>query len=111
MTVLSVPVNVSKPRNFEAELAPYSCAAHLMRERPIAHAISAIQHESPDDWGGEDFSVNILSHDGLPAIELAVTWCPTRKMARKLKDVSMQHVPMLLIRHLTRTQRVCCTRE
>ena len=88
MTMLSVPVCLSTPRNYlPPELEGYSSAAHFQRELPIGNGVAYCNpHEQQDDWGGSDsFSVNILSHDGFPSVEIALTAVPHSKMAKKIE--------------------------
>ena len=86
MTLLSVPVCLSTPRNYlPAHLEGYSLASHYQREQPVGNGVAYINpNEQNGDWGGEDFSVNILSHDGFPAVELAITAVPHSKLAKKI---------------------------
>ena len=90
MTMLSVPVCLSTPREYlPPELEGYSCASHLQRARPIGNGVAYCNlGGQTDDWGGgdEDFSVNILSHDGFPSVELALTAVPHSKMARRIEQ-------------------------
>ncbi len=88
MTVHSIPVCVSKPRDsfLPPHLQAYSLDSHRMRERPISNS-STYQnpHEDDDDWGGDPLEINILSHDGLPSVELCLFRVPTGKWARKIR--------------------------
>ncbi len=90
MTMLSVPVCLSTPRNYlPPELEGYSCASHFQRAQPIGNGVAYCNpHGQHGDWGGgdEDFSVNILSHDGFPSVELALTAVPHSKMARRIEQ-------------------------
>ena len=88
MTCHSIPVCLSKPRDRELPhaLEGYTPAAHYQREILVTNAVTALgDHDPSDDWGGEDIQVNLLAHDGLPAVEIAMFMCPSRNMAKKIK--------------------------
>ena len=87
MTVLSVPKCVSSPREeLPAHLEGYSSNSYCKREKPVDGGIAFIGgHEQYDDRGGEEFSVNILSHDGLSAIELAMSKVPNGLVTKKIE--------------------------
>ena len=88
-----MPVCLSRPRDMElpAHLEPYSPASHYQRELLVTNAVTALQHHDPsDDWGGEDIDINILSHDGLPAVELAISMCPSANLAKKIRRCALK---------------------
>ena len=67
MTLHSVPVNVDRPRDayLPPHLEKYSATSDYLRNLPVTNAVSFMEHHDlSDDWGGEDFTVNILAHDG-----------------------------------------------
>ena len=91
MTCHSVPVCLSKPRERDLSdlMHAYSAESSYLRDILVRNAHSTLGHIDPsDDWGGEDIQINLLAHDGLPAIEISMTMCPTRKMAKKIKNMA-----------------------
>ncbi len=88
MTMYSVPVDLDRPRDvyLPPHLEKYSATNDYLRNLPITNAAGFIDHHDPsDDLGGEDFTVNILAHDGLPAIEIALTGVPSGRLARQIE--------------------------
>ncbi len=72
MTLYSVPVNVDRPgdAHLPPHLKQYSAIGDYLRNLPVTNAVSFMEYHDPsDDLVGEDFTVNILAHDGLPGIE------------------------------------------
>ena len=76
MTVLSVPIAVSKPRDHSVPpaLVGYSIAAHAQRDIPVCNGLAfRTSHEESDDEGDDDeIVINILSHDKFPSIEIGI---------------------------------------
>lgn len=87
MTVHSVPRCLSSPRaELPARLQGYSSESHHRRSIPVTNGVAFVgHHEQADDWGGEEHSVNIIAHDGLPAIEIAMTQVPNGVVAKRIE--------------------------
>lgn len=105
MTMYSVPVDMDRPRDvyLPPHLEKYSATNDYLRNLPVTNAVSFVDHQDPsDDWGGEDFSVNILAHDGLPAIEISLTGVPTGHLARQIERAARRARSIAADRELDR---------
>ena len=89
MTVLSVPIALKRPQYMQLppHLESYSLSSHCLRDQIVKNAAVFTGHHDPaDDWGGEEFSVNIIAHDGLPSVEIAMSMTPSRHIAKKIEN-------------------------
>ena len=92
MTMLSLPVSLSQPLGYAlpGHLQAYSHADNCIRAQSVNNGLNmTLFHDPTVDLGGEeDFEVNMLSHEELPAVELVILGCPNRHTRRKVKHIA-----------------------
>ena len=89
MTVLSVPIAVSKPRDHivPPTLVGYSIASHAQRDIPVCNGVAfrTSREESDDEGDDDEIIINILSHDKFPSVEIGLRGTPPR-IAKKIEQ-------------------------
>ena len=88
MTGMSMPICLSSPLGYRLpeHLEAFSPASNYLREIKISNAVCHSGLQPPlEDCGGEDFSINLLAHDGMPAVEVSILQCPNRALKQKLQ--------------------------
>ncbi len=92
MTMLSLPVSLSQPLGYAlpGHLQAYSPADNYIRAQSVSNGLNmTLFHDPTVDLGGEeDFEVNMLSHEELPAVELVILGCPNRHTRRKVEHIA-----------------------